>query len=105
MKRGRVGEEGVTTSSCQGTDRLQPHGVSRQHGSGASPSVFFPNLPWLVHIRYRIRKRGDVCLEPTKQMSNCLCAFLCLWKKRFFLCKYDIQCGACMSTIINFVGV
>lgn len=70
MERGRVGEEGVTTSSCQGTDRLQPHGVSRQHGSGASPSVFFPNLPRLVHIRYRIRKREDVCLESTKQMSN-----------------------------------
>lgn len=49
-------KERVTTPSCQGSDRLRPHGVSLQHSSGASPLVFFLSLLQLIHIIYRFRR-------------------------------------------------
>lgn len=86
----RGGRTGVITSSCQSTDRLQPHGVSRQHGSGASPSVSIPIFPGIVDNKCRIRE--DCVFEYTHQTSyNVSVCILACGKIDFFICIYHVQ--------------
>lgn len=99
-------EEGVTTSSCQGTDRLQPHGVSLQHCSGASPLVSFPSLHQLVHIKYKIRKDYVYVCVCLSSNSECLSVAVCVYVLVESVSFYSyFSCAACLSAIVNFVDV